>query len=624
MLFFAVSGFAAITQSSAHQKAYNYIKGNLPSDYVFMYKKAKTNSILIANKSKKTLSEDCWVFFLDEQPNSNWGHKCTYVYVSVSTGKVKSSTAYWPPKDLSDWENSEYNKKNNNTMTNGLNNGVSSFVDANGLIAPGFYNNLTPLCRKATDFKGNSYAVIISGGADMRNNHIRYWNDCAIYYQMLTRLYGIPRNNIYVYMSDGTDPASDLHLGASYESGTIVPSHYISSPLDLDGDGTNDITGAAEINAINQGFLNLKNALTPEDNLFIFTTDHGDSDGALMLWDFNKLYPTDLANMLRGIQAPISIVMEQCFSGSFVYPIEALGQKITIATAVHKNQTSSGDYYYNPFAYKWACGYAGYDPVNNVSINADADGDNQITMSETFDYSKDVKYGEKAQYWSYGGAAYGSSTVDVFVEKPNYWANVGLLGNYQTADATFGCDYSSLNAGGPQKILTVNGNINNKTKTYIAGYKINSACKMTGSNIQFKAADRISLKTGFKATTSTLKATVSTCDDGVLRSFEIPEDYTYELTQSPIELEEFIDMNGVSYEDLVIYPNPTDGVFYINFGGEEGDKLVSISNVSGKTIYTNSFDGDNAEIDLSGNAQGIYFVHITSNSTSVVKEIILK
>ncbi len=79
----------------------------------------------------------------------------------------------------------------------------------------------------------HTQAIILSGGYNMANNYQRYWNDCSFIYHTLTKRYCIPKENISVLMSDGTDPAPDMRITNTYR--------YKSQPLDLDGDGLDDI-----------------------------------------------------------------------------------------------------------------------------------------------------------------------------------------------------------------------------------------------------------------------------------------------------------------------------------------------------------------------------------------------
>jgi hypothetical protein len=623
LLCLIVEGFAAVLQSTAHQKAYQHIKNaGLKSEYVFLCKKTKTKTVNILGGSKKLLSEDCWCFFLDENPKANWGHQCKYIYVSVANGNIKSSIAQMPPENLSEWERSSYNSQTNAVVNSAASNDGSIYVD--GLVKPNIFNSLSQGCRKQKDFKGQSYAVIISGGANLRNNHQRYWNDCSIYYQMLRRLYSIPRENIYVYMSDGKSDSKDLHLGSSYYDNT-ADSNYVDSPKDLDGDGNDDINEAALYDPIDSCFATLKSKLKTEDNLFIFTTDHGAEDGSLCLWNFTYLSPSQFSNMLRGIKAPISIVMEQCYSGSFVHPVETLNQIITIATAAHKNEPSNGHFYRNPFAYKVACAYAGYDPETGTNVNADSDSDGQHTLLEAFNHARYVESNDTAQYWSYGGIEYGESTVDVFQEKSNYMNNVGQLGNYQSTDATLGCDYSSLNNGAPTKNISITETLNSATKSYNAGSKINVKATINYSQITLTASDKITIQKGTLITSSKFKGTTTRC--GELRSFEIPEDVvTLKPESKKIEDVEYINMSDFAIENHVyVSPNPTDGEFTIYFGEEsDGDNSLVITDLTGKIVYQAEALGNEVSINLGDKSKGIYIVKSISNGNLFSEKLILK
>ena len=111
-------------------------------------------------------------------------------------------------------------------------------------------------------------------------------------------------------MSDGTSSNIDRSTGDS-------------SPLDLDGNGTNDIQFAATSNNIKTTFSNLASRLTSNDYLFIFTIDHGNYDSSgnssLTLWNDENLYASTFAPWVNAINAKaINIVMGQCFSGGFI------------------------------------------------------------------------------------------------------------------------------------------------------------------------------------------------------------------------------------------------------------------------------------------------------------------
>lgn len=137
-----------------------------------------------------------------------------------------------------------------------------------------------------------NYAILINGGKNDRENHPRYWNNCAAVYSVLTGIYGFDKNNIYVLMSDGTSPGNDTYeIVGDPEAGRFGSScRPCSSDPDLDGDGVDDVRFSATKENITLVFDNLSEKMTEDDNLFIFTTDHGGVDSVndtyvLSLWN---------------------------------------------------------------------------------------------------------------------------------------------------------------------------------------------------------------------------------------------------------------------------------------------------------------------------------------------------
>jgi hypothetical protein len=84
-------------------------------------------------------------------------------------------------------------------------------------------------------------------------------------------------------------------------------------------------------------------------------------------------------------------------------------------------------------------------------------------------------------------------------------------------------------------------------------------------------------------------------------------------------------VNGVFVE---IFPNPSNGMFTVKLQSAKNEKLeLSVLNSLGTVVYaesniqlTNSFT---RSIDLSGNAEGLYFVKLYSEKINYVKKIII-
>ncbi len=80
---------------------------------------------------------------------------------------------------------------------------------------------------------------------------------------------------------------------------------------------------------------------------------------------------------------------------------------------------------------------------------------------------------------------------------------------------------------------------------------------------------------------------------------------------------------------LVLYPNPTQGVFTINYSAAEKGKLkLSITDSNGGVIYTETiyqFNGEfKKEIDLSNKAKGVYFIEVVTDGKKEVRRVVVE
>ena len=87
-----------------------------------------------------------------------------------------------------------------------------------------------------------------------------------------------------------------------------------------------------------------------------------------------------------------------------------------------------------------------------------------------------------------------------------------------------------------------------------------------------------------------------------------------------LETEQLLDyQNDFSKDELNIYPNPSSGIFYLDFQ-PSSDMYVSIKNLAGQTIKTEKLNNSNL-IDLSDQVQGLYIIHITGTNINKVKKV---
>lgn len=322
---------------------------------------------------------DNWFFFIDDHPFDSWSHSCRYVFVNIENGMLVVQNKQHPPL-LNNMEPMIEQKRNNVNL--------SSFK---------FSNKRFNRSLEQSSYSANhDYAVIISGGYEPYYNWERYWNHCSSLYQALIDIYGYSKDHIYVLMSDGTSPGLDRHM---------IDGTYTSSPLDLDGDEIADVQYSATRSDINLVFNTLSSILTNQDNLFIFTTDHGTQINGqqvcLNLWNNEVLYDYEFASIISSLNANIiNICMVQCHSGGFIDDISQNNVVISTSCKYDESAYARNDLLYSEFVYHWLSGIAGETP-DGYPVNADSNNDGFVSIYEAFLYAKthDTK-NETPQYSS--------------------------------------------------------------------------------------------------------------------------------------------------------------------------------------------------------------------------------
>lgn len=109
-----------------------------------------------------------------------------------------------------------------------------------------------------------------------------------------------------------------------------------------------------------------------------------------------------------------------------------------------------------------------------------------------------------------------------------------------------------------------------------------------------------------------LNGTISVVDEGLV--------ITAKLTLT-------IGIPMLKVEDLKIYPNPSNGVFYIEFDNPRNETCqVKVYDIMGSVIYNKQLKGSSVKdnINISEKAKGIYFMSVELDSGSVSKRIIIK
>ncbi|WP_314722882.1 C13 family peptidase, partial [Prevotella nigrescens] len=312
-----------------------------------------------------------WTFFVDAEPMKGWEHDCYIVRVVKRIGEYQSpmpqSTKFRLPP-------------------------MGNFSPLEVKNRYGIKANQKPYVRKATlsneakSAAGHTYAVILSGGHNKYSNYERYWNDCSFVYQTLVNKYGVPKNNIAVVMSDGTNPAEDMHL---------TTGGYKSSPLDLDYDGWPDIKYAATRTNVRHILSDLSQKMTKDDHLFFYVIDHGGTrdnknQSYICLWNGESLHDYELADWLLPFNQKsiyVNAVLGQCFSGGFIEELTKVGCVVAAASESDKSSYGCYDIPYDEFVYHWTSAINGKDAYGKL-VASDVDNNNRVTMDEAFTYAK--------------------------------------------------------------------------------------------------------------------------------------------------------------------------------------------------------------------------------------------
>lgn len=224
----------------------------------------------------------------------------------------------------------------------------------------------------------NEYAILFSSGYNTNNNHARYWNDIGEAYLMLKK-YGYREENIIVLYADGNSPnVTNCH------NWTEVKPQY--SIMGVDYPATKGGLRSA-VSSIPH---------TKNNSLFMFTTDHGASNGSLVLW-MEELSPNEFAEIFSPtlIYRVRIFEFEQCFSGAFVAPLSS-GNTIVVTAATDDEYSwaMQPEYEYDSFNFFFNAAIKEELPevyfYEVPPSKADANMDGRVSMAEAFNYAANL------------------------------------------------------------------------------------------------------------------------------------------------------------------------------------------------------------------------------------------
>lgn len=346
----------------------DFLKGDLAAKRILVHPELLAPHVSIQgwHETALTTPSEGYVVFIDDKAFANFEHPCRYVFVDRETGAFQVAGGTTPPKDISRWLEMETRA-------------FRMLMSAKNVRASRTIRKHAP---QRSSRGGELYAVLMSGGISTWYNYVRYWNDLSNIYITLKDVYGYKDENIYVLCSDGLDPTPDQSNGQN-------------SDPDLDGDGDDDIMYSCTYPNVQCVFERLRDKLTKEDQLFIFTTDHGGSVSGwhvcMNLWHSAKLHDFELEAMLATLpECDIITTMEQCSSGGFMDNLSHTYGRV-FSSACAFDEPSYGmlpHLLYDTYAFFWTAAVKGEDAFGNP-VDADSNADGKISMREAFLFAEE-------------------------------------------------------------------------------------------------------------------------------------------------------------------------------------------------------------------------------------------
>jgi hypothetical protein len=306
-----------------------------------------------------------YVMYIDLLPYANLFHPVRYVFLAQDSQELTVFEAQSPPLNFYDYQR----------VDTRFSHFFYSVENRRASIPP----NKAPVMD--TTGRDSRWAVLMNGGYDQYNNHVRYWNDLSNIYITLTAVYDFPDENIIVLCSDGLNPAPDQSNGQN------------SNP-DLDGDGDDDIMYACTLANVNMVFAGLAQNFTGTEKLFVFTTDHGNTAGGWNtvqnLWNHEILTDAHFASLLDAAPAFEKIcTFEPCFSGGFLDDVVVPPGPIVASSACRHDQYSyaMSNLQYDEYVFHWTAAVNGHDAYG-TPVDADLNQDGFVTMDEAYIYAE--------------------------------------------------------------------------------------------------------------------------------------------------------------------------------------------------------------------------------------------
>jgi hypothetical protein len=253
------------------------------------------------------------------------------------------------------------------------------------------------------------YAVLIAGGADPQNNHLRYWNDLRTMYAIL-RASGYDAANIYVLYADGAgrDASMPVNYSATRANISTVFNLLASKMTMLDklyimtndhGGGIQTETiagfGPGVFEGVNDSNGDETDEIYSEATYHIDMSGDGDTNDAfkvdevLDLW-YETITDDQFAAEINKIQnyGTMIIQMKQCFCGGFVADLTRPNRIIMASASPTQPSWGRSMGVYGEFTYWYFAALTGSRPDGSGAVNADTGGDGKISILEAYNFAR--------------------------------------------------------------------------------------------------------------------------------------------------------------------------------------------------------------------------------------------
>lgn len=323
----------------------------VPASSVLQYNTYGASEETENYKEIKSPPYDSWLLVVDPDNSIIGLQEQLHIFVGVKDGKVHQE--WIEGRVIMDWDESRYDF-------------VSSDDSAEDpiLIGDSAQESERESMSRTTPDK---WAVIVNGGINKQKNYICFWNDCRNIYLTLTDDLGYDEDHIFCLVSDGPSSGIDRRIG---------PSSYDSSPLDLDGDGDNDIQYSATESNLSTVFNTLSTLVSSGDEVFVFMTGHGDQDqnAKYMMWGGGVLTGYELNSELSklGSGVTVDVVMSQCYSGAFMPFVLMTSERSLTVSCADDQEALVYTYLYGIFSKAWT------DSVTDSNTDLNGDGSHSI------------------------------------------------------------------------------------------------------------------------------------------------------------------------------------------------------------------------------------------------------